>query len=67
MTTEENIPKFKALLVKAIDIREQALYADNPLFKLSMSVQDEEIARKEQALLKCLLSQFEKMFIVEEE
>lgn len=62
MTTTENILKFKAMLTKAIDVRENALYADNPLFKLSMNLQDEEIARKEQALLKCLLGQFEKMF-----
>lgn len=65
MNPEKAIPQFRAILEKAIDVRENALYADNPLFKLSMSVQDEEIARKEQALLKCLLGQFEKMFEVE--
>lgn len=62
MTTEENLTKFKALLKKSIEIREKALYPDNPLFELALDMKGEEITQKEQALLKCLLTQFEKMF-----
>ena len=62
MTTEENILKFKALLKKGIEIREHALYPENPLFALALDMKGEEITQKEQALLKCLLGQFEKMF-----
>lgn len=65
MNPQIAINKFQTMLKKAIEVREQALYAENPLFKLSMSVQDEEIARKEQALLKNLLSEFNKTFTVE--
>ena len=63
--SETVINQFQATLKKAIDIRESALYHENPLFTISMSVEDEEITRKEQALLECVLEQFNKMFIVE--
>ena len=57
---------FQELLLKAIDVREKALYPTNPLFELPLDVAGEEIARKEQALLKCILSQFRTMFGVEQ-
>lgn len=65
MNTQMAINQFQVMLKKAIYVREQALYAENPLFKLSMNLQDEEITRKEQRLLKDVLSEFNKMFTVE--
>jgi hypothetical protein len=58
----ENIQKFRSLLQEGIDCREKVLFPKNPLFEISQSIQDQEITRQEQALLKCLLVQFEKMF-----
>ncbi|MEN6290957.1 MAG: hypothetical protein ABFD07_02930 [Methanobacterium sp.] len=58
------IAEFQELLLKAIDVREKALYPANPLFELPFDVAGEEMARKEQALLKCILGQFKTMFEV---
>ena len=63
--TKENIQKFKALIQEGIDFREKVLFPTNPLFEISQSVLDQEVTRKEQALLKCLLLQFDKMFVEE--
>lgn len=57
---------FQELLLKAIDAREKALYPVNPLFELPLDVAGEEIVRKEQTLLKCILGQFRTMFEVEQ-
>jgi|GEM_PF-6256820 len=65
MNPQIAVNKFQLMLKKAIDVREQALYAENPLYKLSMSMQDEEIARKEQELLRDVLAEFNKLFTVE--
>ena len=51
--------QFRQLLVKAIDVREKVLMPENPLFGIAQSVQDEEVTRKEQSLLKCLLGQYD--------
>lgn len=59
------VESFRALLEGAIDVRERALFPENPAFALPLDVKGEEIALKEQALLKCLLVQFNKMFEVE--
>ena len=53
---------FQELLTKAIDVREQALYPGNSLFELPFDSKTEEVIQREQALLKCLLTQFNKMF-----
>jgi len=62
MTTEENLTKSKVLLQSAIISKEKTLFPTNPLFTVSQSTLDREITIKEQVLLKCLLTQFEKMF-----
>jgi len=62
----EYYEKFKALLEDGIVFRERVLFPGNPLLEISQSVQDQEITRKEQALLKCILAQFKKMFPEEE-
>ena len=54
--------EFQQLLKKAIDVRERALFPENPAFELPIDSKTEEIIQKEQALLKCLLTQFNKMF-----
>jgi len=59
------IKEFQDLLLKAIDVREKALFPTNPLFELPLDVAGEEITHKEQALLKCILGQFRTMFEVE--
>jgi hypothetical protein len=60
-----SVKKFQNLLQKAIDVRESALYPDNPLFELPLDIKAQEITQKEQVLLKCLLQQFNKLFTVE--
>lgn len=62
---DEPITKFQELLESAIEVRERALFPSNPLFELPLDSKGEEIAMKEQTLLKCLLGQFKKMFEVE--
>jgi len=64
--SNENITKFKNLLQEGIDFREKILFPKNSIMEISQSVQDQEVTRKEQALLKCILAQFEKTFAVEE-
>lgn len=61
----DHIQKFRALIEEAIDYRENALFPPNPLFTLSQSINDQEITKKEQAVLICVLSQFDKIFGVE--
>ena len=56
---------FQALLKKAIEVKEKALYPENPLFELPLDAKGEEITQKEQAVLKCVLTQFNKIFEVE--
>jgi hypothetical protein len=56
------LSKFKSLLEKGIEVREAALFPENPLFSLPIDRNTEVIIEREQAVLKCLLSQFEKMF-----
>lgn len=51
--------QFRALLIKAIDVREKVLMPENPLFGIAQSVQDEEVTRQEQKLLNCLLGQYD--------
>lgn len=65
MNPETAIPQFQALLKKAIDVKEKALYPENPLFELPLDAKGEEIAQKEQVVLKCVLAQFNKIFGVE--
>lgn len=60
--SNENISKFKHIIQEGIDLRESILMPRNPLFEISQSLLDEEVTRKEQALLKCILAQFGKMF-----
>jgi len=60
--SNENIPKFKHIIQEGIDLRESILMPRNQLFKISQSILDEEVTRQEQALLKCILAQFLKMF-----
>jgi len=67
MSDKENITKFRNLLQEGITVRENVLFPKNPIFEISQSVQDQEVTMKEQALLKCLLIQFEKLFLEESE
>jgi predicted metal-dependent peptidase len=60
-----SIESFRSLLEGAIDIRENALFPENPAFALPLDSKGEEITLKEQALLKCLLGQFNNLFGVE--
>jgi len=62
MNTEQNLTKFSEMIKTAIEVRENAIYEKNPLFRLPLTLQDEDIARKELALLMCLLDTFNKMF-----
>jgi len=64
--SNEQITKFRTLLQDGIDFREKVLFPKNSIMEISQSVQDQEVTRKEQALLKCILAQFEKVFVVEE-
>lgn len=65
MIPATSVKKFQNLLKKAIEIRENALYPENPLFELPLDMKAQEIAQKEQVLLKCLLQQFNNLFVVE--
>jgi hypothetical protein len=61
-TIENKLVKFKGMLEKSISFREAVLFPDNTLFSLPIDRRTEEIIEREQANLKCLLSQFEKLF-----
>jgi len=60
-----SVKKFQNLLLKSIDVRENALFPENPLFELPLDIRAQEITQKEQILLKCLLQQFNKLFVIE--
>lgn len=60
-----NVTEFRSLLVDSIEFREKALYPSNPLFELPFDSRMEEVTQREQALLKCILVQFDKKFINE--
>jgi len=62
----ESITKFRNLLQDGIDFREKILFPKNPIMEISQSINDQEVTRREQALLKCILAQFDKTFTVEE-
>lgn len=64
MNTQTSINQFQVLIKNAITVREKALFPDNPLFELPLDSKGEEIVQKEQALLKHVLFQFNKMFDV---
>lgn len=53
---------FRELLQEAINIRENALYPDNLLFELPFDSKTEEIIKREQAIIRCILDQFNKTF-----
>ena len=63
--SNEHITKFRTLLQEGIDFREKVLFPKNSIMEISQSVQDQEVTRKEQALLKCILAQFDKTFWAE--
>ena len=59
------VESYRSLLEGAIEVRERALFPENPAFALPLDSKGEEITLKEQALLKCLLEQFNNLFWVE--
>lgn len=70
MTTPEQITKiqinkFRKELQQAIDVRDAVLYPKTTLYTISQSIQDQDITMKEEALLKCVLALFDKVFGVE--
>lgn len=64
MNHRTQINQFQVLLKKSIDVREKALFPENPLFELPLDAKGEEIVQKEQALLKNILLEFNKLFEV---
>lgn len=61
----ENCKMFKSYLESGIVTRERILFPGDPILEISQSIQDQEVTRKEQTLLKKVLDQFTLTFMEE--
>jgi hypothetical protein len=62
--TEDQIREFQLHVRQAVDYRENVLNPENRLFKLPLSIQDEEKIRIEMDILRAVVDDFEGVFDV---
>jgi hypothetical protein len=62
--TEDQIREFQLHLRQAVDYRENILNPENRLFRLPLSIQDEEKIRIEMDILRAVVDDFEGVFDV---
>jgi hypothetical protein len=62
--TEDQIREFQLHLRQAVDYRENVLNPENRLFRLPLSIQDEEKIRIEMDILRAVVDDFEGVFDV---
>jgi hypothetical protein len=62
--TEDQIREFQVHVRQAVDYRENVLNPENRLFRLPLSIQDEEKIRIEMDILRAVVDDFEGVFDV---